>query len=134
MKFHFRKIEPWPGVPLSDWDSYPWQFRQGLSKHNNFPKIFDVTESERAALSRPLSFQVRSTPYYAALADPTRVDDPIRRMIVPRLEELNSAGQQVSDPLGERRHSPRERLIHRYPDRVLFLVTDQCSLYCRYCL
>jgi lysine 2,3-aminomutase len=55
-------------------------------------------------------------------------------MILPRPQEFANTGQQVSDPLGEVKHSPRERLVHRYPDRVLFLVTDQCSLYCRYCL
>jgi lysine 2,3-aminomutase len=134
MKFHFRTIEPWPGVPLSEWKSWSWQFRRGLTSAADFSKVFELSDDEREALSQPLALQVRSTPYYAALAAPGVVDDPVRRMIVPRLKELSTSGQQVSDPLGERRHSPRERLIHRYPDRVLFLVTDQCSLYCRYCL
>jgi lysine 2,3-aminomutase len=133
MKFHFPTIEAWPGTTSQDWNSYAWQFRHGLTSAEDFSKIFTLTESERTALSKPLGFQVRSTPYYAALAS-RAVDDPIRRMIVPQAEELQVSGQQVSDPLGERKHSPRERLIHRYPDRVLFLVTDQCSLYCRYCL
>jgi lysine 2,3-aminomutase len=55
-------------------------------------------------------------------------------MILPRMAEFSGLGQQMADPLGETKHSPRERLVHRYPDRVLFLITDQCSLYCRYCL
>lgn len=135
MKFEFRKIEPWPGVSPEEWESWTWQYRHGLSQLADFAKVFDLSESERQALQSGTGFQVRSTPYYAALAG-SRDDesDPIRRMIVPSTAESILQGQQISDPLGERRHSPRERLIHRYPDRVLFLVTDQCSLYCRYCL
>lgn len=134
MKFDFRKVEAFPGVASEDWRSWAWQFRNGLSSEAEFARHFELSSEEREAFRRNPGFQVRSTPYYAALADRVNVNDPIRRMILPHADELSPAGQQVSDPLGERKHSPRERLIHRYPDRVLFLVTDQCSLYCRYCL
>ena len=135
MKFRFPKTEPFPGVAFQDWSSWTWQFRNGLSRFEDFALHFELNESESAGLrlEKP-PFQVRSTPYYAALASRVNADDPIRRMIMPTLAEVASGGQQVADPLGEAKHSPRERLIHRYPDRVLFLVTDQCSLYCRYCL
>lgn len=134
MKFEFRKTEPWPGISAQDWSSWAWQFRNGLTTKQDFARRFELSASEEAAFAQALNFQVRSTPYYAALADAAREEDPIRRMILPRMEETQGHGQQVPDPLGERQHSPRARLIHRYPDRVLFLVTDQCSLYCRYCL
>jgi lysine 2,3-aminomutase len=134
MRFNFAKIEPMPGVSHEEWTSWPWQFRFGLTKEADFARFFALTDSERQAFERNPGFQIRSTPYYAALADRTDIHDPIRRMIVPTASELANLGQQISDPLGERKHSPRERLVHRYPDRVLFLVTDQCSLYCRYCL
>lgn len=134
MAFSFRTIEPWPGTAAQDWKSWSWQFRNGLTRLEDFAKIYDLSESERRAFTEGVGFQVRATPYYAALAEPSNLNDPVRRMIVPRAEELQTGGQQLFDPLGERKHSPRERLIHRYPDRVLFLVTDQCSLYCRYCL
>jgi lysine 2,3-aminomutase len=134
MKFHFAKTEPFPGAAPSDWDSWTWQFKNGLSRLEDFAAHFSLSEEETAAFKDRPSFQVRSTPYYAALADRENAQDPIRRMILPTAQELDEGGQQVSDPLGEKKHSPRERLIHRYPDRVLFLVTDQCSLYCRYCL
>lgn len=134
MKFKFQKIEPFPGVTPEDWNSWAWQFRNGLSREMDFARYFDLTADEHEAFVKNPGFQIRSTPYYAALADRTNIHDPVRRMIVPHAKELSSQGQQVSDPLGERKHSPRNRLIHRYPDRVLFLVTDQCSLYCRYCL
>jgi len=135
MKFRFAKIEPFPGCSAGDWNSWTWQFRNGLSSYEDFARHFQLSEAETIGLkSASQAFQVRSTPYYVALAGRENVMDPIRRMILPTASELNGRGQQVSDPLGERQHSPRERLIHRYPDRVLFLVTDQCSLYCRYCL
>jgi lysine 2,3-aminomutase len=134
MRFNFAKIEPMPGVSREEWTSWAWQFRFGLTKEADFARFFALTDSERQAFERNPGFQIRSTPYYAALADRTDIHDPIRRMIVPTASELANLGQQIPDPLGERKHSPRERLVHRYPDRVLFLVTDQCSLYCRYCL
>lgn len=134
MRFEFRKIEPFPGINENDWSSWAWQFRHGLSTYEHFQKYFNLNESEKQAFLLNPGFQIRSTPYYTALADRENEADPIRRMIVPNSYELSREGQQISDPLGERKHSPVERLIHRYPDRVLFLVTDQCSLYCRYCL
>src|SRR6185312_10808386 len=134
MKFHFPKTEAFPGVASDDWRSWTWQFKHGLSEPEDFALHFELSEDERRALKARPDFQVRSTPYYAALASRTDARDPIRQMILPRPQEFADAGQQVSDPLGEVKHSPRERLVHRYPDRVLFLVTDQCSLYCRYCL
>ena len=134
MKFSFPKIEPFPGTAASDWQSWAWQFRNGLSTQEHFARYFTLTDKETEAFVKNPGFQIRSTPYYAMLADRVNLGDPVRRMIVPDARELSGAGQQVSDPLGERKHSPVERLVHRYPDRVLFLVTDQCSLYCRYCL
>lgn len=134
MKFEFHPVEPPPAVSREQWLSWTWQFRNGLSRLEDFVAYFELSPEEREALSRPANFQIRSTPYYAALADRAQVEDPVRRMILPSLAEFSNGGQQMPDPLGERKHSPRERLIHRYPDRVLFLVTDQCSLYCRYCL
>ncbi len=134
MRFTFRQIESFPGVTQADWQSWAWQFRNGLSTHEQFGRYFRLTESESEAFKRNPGFQIRSTPYYAMLASRDDVKDPVRRMIVPTALELRRDGQQVSDPLGERKHSPTERIVHRYPDRVLFLVTDQCSLYCRYCL
>ncbi|MGZ3721948.1 MAG: KamA family radical SAM protein [Bdellovibrionales bacterium] len=134
MKFHFAKTESFPGVTSADWNSWTWQFKNGLSQLSDFARHFTLSADELAAFNDKPSFQVRSTPYYTALASRENAADPIRRMILPTVQELSDGGQQVSDPLGEKKHSPRERLIHRYPDRVLFLVTDQCSLYCRYCL
>jgi lysine 2,3-aminomutase len=73
------------------------------------------------------------TPYFFNLIDPGDEDCPIRRQVIPRLEETLAAPWEMSDPCGEDAHSPVPGLVHRYPDRVLFLVTDRCAAYCRYC-
>lgn len=134
MKLYFPKTEPFPGTSGEEWNDWRWQFKNALSSAADFSRCFHLSESEKRALGAPSAFPVRSTPYYAALASREEPLDPIRQMILPSLAENDPRGQQVSDPLGEKKHSPSDRVIHRYPDRILFLITDQCSLYCRYCL
>lgn len=73
------------------------------------------------------------TPYFFNLIDPADENCPIRRQVIPRVEEAQTAAWEMSDPCGEDAHSPVPGLVHRYPDRVLFLVTDRCASYCRYC-
>ena len=73
------------------------------------------------------------TPYFFNLIDPADENCPIRRQMIPRVEETHTAAWEMSDPCGEDSHSPVPGLVHRYPDRVLFLVTDRCASYCRYC-
>jgi lysine 2,3-aminomutase len=73
------------------------------------------------------------TPYFFNLIDPLDEHCPIRRQVIPRIEETRTASWEMSDPCGEDSHSPVPGLVHRYPDRVLFLVTDRCAAYCRYC-
>jgi len=73
------------------------------------------------------------TPYFFNLIDPADENCPIRWQVIPRIEETNTASWEMSDPCGEDSHSPVPGLVHRYPDRVLFLVTDRCASYCRYC-
>lgn len=139
MKF---KFEPAPIKPayLSDpsmgdfWNDWKWQVRSSLSSIEDFSRAFDLTDEERAGFSDP-QFQIRCTPYYASLASATNPHDPIRKILVPTVRELQPGAQQMLDPLGERvgANNPAPRVIHRYPDRCLFLVTDFCSVYCRYC-
>lgn len=134
MKFRFDPLEPPPFVVASDWKDWKWQFKSALKSIEDFRKYFELTsEEERAfALSEGI-FQIRVTPYYAQLARSESAEGPLRRILMPKMQEFEKRGQQLFDPLGERKHSPTERILHRYPDRVLFLVTDICSVYCRYC-
>lgn len=114
-----------------DWK---WQFQNALKSKEDFAARFQLSPEELQGfeVSKGI-FRIQATPYYAGLASPTDPSDPIRKMLMPSSEESRAAGHQMLDPLGEERHSINERLIHRYPDRVLFLVTDICSVYCRYC-
>lgn len=133
MKFNFIEPEPWPGA--EDWYNWHWQLKNSLKSRDQFAAYFELTsDEERGFEHNGRLFQVRSTPYYTGLARKHDVNDPIRRMIMPHANELSEGRQAMPDPLAENRHSAVERLIHRYPDRVLFLVTDFCSVYCRFCL
>lgn len=131
------KFEPAPKpaeVELKDWMNWGWQLRSALKTRAQFESQFKLSDDEKAGFSEGDSvFQIRSTPYYAALASRSNPLDPIRRILMPTGAELSAGRQAMLDPLGEKRNNPAPRVIHRYPDRALFLVTDTCSVYCRYC-
>jgi lysine 2,3-aminomutase len=92
-----------------------------------------LTDSETKALSAPNLFRVDITPYFISLIDPEDPDDPIRLQVIPTSTEMVPFTAMMEDSLAEDRHSPVPGLVHRYPDRVLMLVTTQCATYCRYC-
>jgi lysine 2,3-aminomutase len=135
-KIKFRHLEPWPGVTAQEWRDWKWQLRKSLKTQEDFSRYFDLTPEEVAGFTgADQMFRVQTTPYYASLSDNQDVNDPIRRMILPHEKEMVPGLQQMLDPLGERKQSNRaaQRLIHRYTDRALFLATDVCGVYCRYC-
>lgn len=118
------------------WFDWSWQMRAALKSEAEYSRYFDLSEQEKAVFKRGREvFHIRSTPYYASLASKINALDPIRRILVPNENELLDQHQAQLDPLGERKKSnqPVSRIIHRYSDRVLFLITDICSVYCRYC-
>jgi lysine 2,3-aminomutase len=92
-----------------------------------------LDESERKALQTSGLFRVDITPYFISLIDPDDPNDPVRKQIIPRSDEMQAFTAMMEDSLAEDRHSPVPGLVHRYPDRVLMLVTTQCASYCRYC-
>lgn len=129
----FRK-KHFPSVASAAWNDWRWQLRNRITTLAQLEKIITVTDSERQVLQRhssTLPFAI--TPYYASLVSPDNPQDPIRRAVVPVVSELVVASGEAHDPLGEENHSPVPGLVHRYPDRALFLTTDYCSNYCRYC-
>jgi lysine 2,3-aminomutase len=133
MKMQFKRAHKPEHIPASDWGNWSWQLRQSLKTQNDFEKAFQLSAEEKAAFQQGAEvFNIRTTPYYASLAG-TMAEDPIRRILMPNSLELATPTQAMLDPLGERKNNPAPRIIHRYPDRVLFLVTDICSVYCRYC-
>jgi lysine 2,3-aminomutase len=120
-------------VPDEKWNDWRWQLSHRLNTLEDFEPILKLTDSERKALSQKGTFRVDITPYYVSLIDPEDANDPVRKQVIPCAEEAESFTGMMEDSLSEDRHSPVPGLVHRYPDRVLMLVTTQCGCYCRYC-
>ncbi|MEN9733640.1 MAG: hypothetical protein RLZ45_1635 [Verrucomicrobiota bacterium] len=127
---------PWTEVPDSDWNDWRWQMRNRVTSLEQLERFIPrLTREERAGalLAGRSKLAVGITPHFFSLIDPEDPNCPIRRQVIPRIEETHTASWEVPDPCGEDAHSPVLGLVHRYPDRVLFLVTDRCAAYCRYC-
>jgi lysine 2,3-aminomutase len=124
---------PWHDVPWESWNDWRWQLRHRLNSAEDLARVIRLTPEERAALAAPGHWRVDITPYFASLIDPDDPGCPIRRQVVPTSEELVPSEAEMADSLAEDAHSPVPGLVHRYPDRVLMLVTTQCASYCRFC-
>ncbi|MCC6615917.1 MAG: lysine 2,3-aminomutase [Anaerolineae bacterium] len=132
---HKRSPRPalWADVPDAEWDDWRWQLAHRLNSLEDFARIIHLTDEEIDGLTAEGLFRVDITPYFASLIDPDDPHCPIRRQVIPlRRERLAFAGM-MEDSLAEDKHSPVPGLVHRYPDRVLMLLTTQCASYCRYC-
>ncbi len=134
-EFHSAGRGFWSDVPDRDWNSWHWQLRNRITTLAQLQRLMPTLTPEEYAGTRLANTKLALaiTPYFFNLIDPTDENCPIRRQVVPRIEETTTASWEMSDPCGEDRHSPVPGLVHRYPDRVLFLVTDRCASYCRYC-
>ncbi len=131
--FSTKRAPIYQDIPDQKWNDWRWQLSHRLNTVEEFEKIFKLTTSEKKALQSDQLFRVDITPYYASLIDPDDPDDPIRRQVVPTAAEIVPFTGMMEDSLAEDMHSPVPGLVHRYPDRVLMLVTTQCASYCRYC-
>ena len=100
-----------------------------------FEKYVALSDEEREIISESSGsvFNIRATPYYLSLLKSEAGHDPLRKIVMPHRRELSEGAQAMLDPLGEKKNNPVHRVIHRYPDRALFLITDVCSVYCRFC-
>jgi lysine 2,3-aminomutase len=132
----FRPSYPgfWSETPASDWNDWKWQLRNRVTTLEGLEKHLRLTPEERAGVilsGNKLSLAV--TPHYFNLIEAENPDCPIRRQIIPHVGEGTVSAGEMADPCGEDTHMPVPGLVHRYPDRVLFLVTDRCASYCRYC-
>lgn len=124
----------WPDVPSELWNDWKWQLKNRVSTLEALESKIRLAKEERAGVllaGQKLAFAV--TPHFFNLIDPEDPECPIRRQVIPRIEESARAPWEVADPCGEDSDMPVPGLVHRYPDRVLFLVTDRCASYCRYC-
>jgi lysine 2,3-aminomutase len=125
----------WSHVPDHDWNDWKWQLKNRITSIEYLERLMPtLTPEERAGTILSNSkLAMAITPYFFNLIDPADENCPIRWQVIPRIEETNTASWEMTDPCGEDSHSPVPGLVHRYPDRVLFLVTDRCAAYCRYC-
>ncbi|RJP37154.1 MAG: KamA family radical SAM protein [Phycisphaerales bacterium] len=122
------------GPSVREWNDWRWQLRHRIRDLEGLEEAFRLTDDERLAVERIGGhLPVGITPYYARLIRADDPDDPIRRTMVPQTGELVQGPGEADDPLAEDSHMPVPGLVHRYPDRVLFLVTSFCATYCRYC-
>lgn len=121
-------------VPDRLWNDWHWQISHRIRTLEEIERMLILSPDERAALEHAGSkLPVAITPYYMALISPDNPDQPLRKTVIPRTAEFVRSPGEADDPLGEDKDSPVPGIVHRYPDRVLFLVHDFCSTYCRYC-
>ena len=121
-------------VSAKDWNDWRWQVRNRIETLDDLKKYIKLTHEEEEGVARCLeSLRMAITPYYLSLIDLENPFDPVRLQAVPTAKELHRSDADLLDPLHEDTDSPVPGLTHRYPDRVLILVTDQCSMYCRHC-
>jgi len=128
------RIRFFPSATAAEWNDWRWQIANRICRPEGLEKILRLSEKERAALYGPAaSMPLAVTPYYASLLDRDDPSHPLRRSVIPVPEEYVRSPGEAEDPLGEDHDSPVPGIVHRYPDRVLFLVTGFCSTNCRYC-
>ena len=134
MKKTFKEFELWKDVTEEEWYDWKWQIKNRVTKLEELQKLINLTKEEEDGLKHALNtLRMAITPYYFSLIDMENPNDPIRKQAIPTINELNVTTHDMQDPLEEDVDAPVPGLTHRYPDRVLLLVTDQCSMYCRHC-
>jgi len=132
-EFVSKRAPAFADVPDEKWNDWRWQLSHRLNTVEEIETVLPLTESEKKALNTSGLFRVEITPYFISLIDPADPHDPIRKQIIPTADEIQPFTGMMEDSLAEDRDSPVPGLVHRYPDRVLMLVTTQCASYCRYC-
>lgn len=130
----YKDIEIWKDVTEEQWNDWHWQVNNRITDVETLKKVINITSEEERDINEVLKkFRMGITPYYASLMDPDDPNCPIRKQAVPTIYETHKGVADMEDPLHEDTDSPVPGITHRYPDRVLFLLTDQCSMYCRHC-
>jgi lysine 2,3-aminomutase len=124
----------WVDVPESQWENWHWQIANRITSLDVLQQVIELSDEEKDIVANSLnSLRMAITPYYASLMHPEDPRCPVRMRAVPTIAESKIAPEDLFDALHEDIDSPAPGITHRYPDRVLFLITDQCSMYCRHC-
>ena len=131
---YYNEIELWKDVTEEQWNDWHWQVRNRITTLEDLKKVINLTQEEEDGIKKSLEIlRMGITPYYASLMDKNDPSCPVRMQAVPTIHETHKSAADMDDPLHEDADSPAPGLTHRYPDRVLFLITDMCSMYFRHC-
>jgi lysine 2,3-aminomutase len=129
-----RRSELFPNVTDAEWNDWKWQVRNRIETLDQLKKYINLTPEEEEGVAKSLAtLRMAITPYYLSLINPNDPNCPVRKQSIPTVAETHQSPADLLDPLHEDEDSPVPGLTHRYPDRVLFLITDMCSMYCRHC-
>ena len=129
-----RRAQLFPTVTDEQWNDWKWQVKNRIETLDQLKQYINLTPEEENGVKESLkTLRMAITPYYLSLIDPENPNCPIRKQSIPTIYETHQAAADLLDPLHEDEDSPVPGLTHRYPDRVLFLITDMCSMYCRHC-
>ncbi len=119
----------------ADWQSWRWQLQNQIRQPSELAELLDLSRETLVAIEKVHArYPLRITPYYLSLAKTASLDDPILRQCLPDLAELDEANCGAPDALNEQGSSPLPNLVHRYPDRVLFITGNFCAAHCRHCM
>jgi lysine 2,3-aminomutase len=128
------QLNPWKDATEEEWSDWRWQLRNRITKAEQLNLLLNLSQAEVEAIEVSKGrLATAITPYFAKLMSRTDSSCPIRRQAIPTMEEFHVSPHDLLDPCAEDENSPVRGLVHRYPDRVLLLVTDKCAVYCRYC-
>src|SRR4030042_6742991 len=131
---NYKEIPLWKNVSAKQWNDWRWQLRNRITSVDQLKHVVEMTKEEEDMINSSLqTLRMAITPYYASLMDPTDRNCPIRRRAIPTGKETEISKEDMVDRVHEDIESPVHGITHRYPDRILFLIPDQCSMYCRHC-
>ena len=129
-----RRAELFPRATDAEWRDWRWQLRNSVRSLADLEKCVPLTEDERRGCTETAGvFRLGISPYYLSLIDPANPFCPVRMQSIPVRAEAHVQIGELRDPLGEDTHRPVRAIVHKYPDRVLLLALDHCSVYCRHC-
>jgi len=130
----YQQISIYKDINPLDWEDWQWQVKNRISTLEALSEIVKLTPEEEQGIKKASGKMMMAiTPYWAALIDPEDPNCPLRRQAIPTIHESYISPHEMIDPCAEERDSPAAHLVHRYPDRVLLLATEQCAMYCRHC-
>ncbi len=134
MQTQSRRSELFPDATDAEWRDWRWQLRHGVRSLEELQRFIPLTEDERRGCEETKNiFRLGISPYYLSLIDPQHPFCPVRMQSIPVRAEAETHSGELRDPLGEDHHRPVRAIVHKYPDRVLLLALDHCSVYCRHC-